>query len=330
MSYWGDLQVLVTGGAGFGGAHLCELLLQKGARVAVLDLEMPPLSHLRLGGLENQIHFLQGDIRDADRLKLWCERYQFQTIFHVAAQPIVSISNLLPAETASVNIMGTYNVLEAVRQSRSPRHLVFASSGAYYGATDAECAIPEDAPPLPAGNIYAPSKVAGDIAVRCYAKTYGIKAAVCRWMNTYGPADTNFSRIVPATIRRLMRGERPVIDGTDGTNVLEVLHVRDMAAGYLAVAEKLEDGASGEAFNFGSGQPLTLLDLVRSVTRSWNESGGESVPEEPVITGPHIRSTKHLDIAKARTMLDWKPEIGLEEGLRETIEWYRRHYALLT
>jgi len=125
-----------------------------------------------------------------------------------------------------------------------------------------------------------------------------------------------------------MRGERPVIDGTDGTNVLEVLHVRDMAAGYLAVAEKLEEGASGEAFNFGSGVPLSLLDLVRAITRSWNQLSGNEIPEDPIVTGPHIKSTKYLDIAKARNMLDWAPEIKLEDGLRETIEWYREHYAL--
>ena len=203
------------------------------------------------------------------------------------------------------------------------KRLVFASSGAYYGATNATVAIPEDAPPLPAANIYAPTKVAADIAVRCYAKIYGMRTAVCRWMNTYGPGDTNFTRIVPASIRRLMRGERPVVDGTDGTNVLELLHVRDMAQGYLAAAERLDDeGVNGEAFNFGSGAPLSLRDAITQLTRAWNTVAKEAVPEEPVITGPRVKSVKYLDITKARERLGWRPRTELSAGLEETVAWY--------
>ncbi|MDQ3815667.1 MAG: GDP-mannose 4,6-dehydratase, partial [Armatimonadota bacterium] len=326
MNFWHGRPTLITGGAGFGGAHLCQQLLQRGARIAVLDQALPPDSYLHLAALADRIHFIQGDIRDADGLKLLCERFQFDTIFHCAAQPIVSISNTLPAETAAMNIMGTYNVLEAMRASRRVQRLVFASSGAYYGATSTDQAIPEDAPPLPAANIYAPTKVAGDIAVRCYAKTYGLKAAVCRWMNTYGPGDTNFSRIVPATIRRLLRGERPLIDGTDGTNVLEMLHVRDMAEGYIAVAERLDNPAvCGEAFNFGSGAPLTLREVAMAITRAWNEVSNDAVPQEPLITGPRVNTIKYLDITKARRLLNWQPRISLDDGLRETVAWYRAH-----
>jgi nucleoside-diphosphate-sugar epimerase len=235
----------------------------------------------------------------------------------------VTISNALPLETAELNVMGTYHVLEACRLSRRSKRLVFASSGAYYGATDTSVAIPEDAPPLPAANIYAPTKVAADIAVRCYAKVYGLKTAVCRWMNTYGPGDTNFTRIVPASIRRLMRGERPLIDGTDGTNVLELLHVRDMAQGYLAAAERLDSaGVCGEAFNFGSGAPLSLRDAITELTRAWNAVAKETVPEEPLISGPQVKSVKYLDIAKARERLDWKPQTELRAGLEETVAWY--------
>ena len=330
LDFWEGRPTLITGGAGFGGAHLCEQLLQRGAHITVLDQILPPDSYLRLAALSDKVHFVAGDIRDADSLKLLCERFQFDTVFHCAAQPIVSISNTLPAQTAAVNITGTYNVLEAVRASRYVQRLVFASSGAYYGATNTDGAIPEEAPPLPAANIYAPTKVAGDIAVRCYARIYGLKAAVCRWMNTYGPGDTNFSRIVPVTLRRLLRGERPLIDGTDGSNVLEMLHVRDMAEAYVAVAEHLTDeGVSGEAFNFGSGTPLTLREVVMAVTRAWNEVSGEAIPEEPLITGPYVGTIKYLDITKARQRLNWQPQITLEAGLRETVEWYRVHRQIV-
>jgi nucleoside-diphosphate-sugar epimerase len=321
--FWKGHRALVIGGAGFGGAHLCEQLLARGAAVTVLDRAFPADSYLRLSNAEARVSAVIADVCDATAMKLLIARLEPDTVFLLAAQPIVTISNALPLETAELNVMGTYHVLEACRLSRRSKRLVFASSGAYYGATDTSVAIPEDAPPLPAANIYAPTKVAADIAVRCYAKVYGLKTAVCRWMNTYGPGDTNFTRIVPASIRRLMRGERPLIDGTDGTNVLELLHVRDMAQGYLAAAERLDSaGVCGEAFNFGSGAPLSLRDAITELTRAWNAVAKETVPEEPLISGPQVKSVKYLDIAKARERLDWKPQTELRAGLQETVAWY--------
>lgn len=330
VNFWRGREVLVVGGAGFGGAHLCEALLKREARVTVLDRGIQPDSYLRLAGLDGRLAVVAGDIRDAGAMKLLVARLEPDTVFLLAAQPIVSISNALPLETAEANIMGTYHLLEACRLSRRTRRLVFASSGAYYGATDTASAIPEDAPPLPAANIYAPSKVAADLAVRSYARIYGLQTVVCRWMNTYGPGDTNYTRIVPVTLRRLLRGERPLIDGTDGSNVLELLHVRDMAGGYLAAAERAaEPGVCGEAFNFGSGAPLSLREALVELTRSWNAVTGERVPEDPIITGPPVRSVKYLDITRARERLGWSPATPLAEGLSETAAWYARHRGLL-
>ena len=148
-------------------------------------------------------------------------------------------------------------------------------------------------------------------------------------MNTYGPGDTNFSRIVPITLRRLLRGQRPLIDGTDGSNVLELLHVRDMAHGYLTVAENLdEDYVSGEAFNFGSGVPITLRDAVIQLTRAWNRASGQNIPEEPLITGPRVGTVKYLDISRAKARLGWEPQISLQRGLEETAAWYLEHRHL--
>jgi nucleoside-diphosphate-sugar epimerase len=321
--FWQSRRALVLGAAGFGGSHLCSLLSERGAQVLAFD-RVPRFESSVCDA--SQVLWLPGDLRDAEGLKLLVERYEPEFVFLIAAQPIVSISNALPLETAQVNIMGAYNALEACRVSRKTKKLVFASSGAYYGATQAEDAIGEEAPALVAGNIYAPTKAAADLAVRCYAKIYGLRTACCRWMNTYGPGDTNWSRIVPATFARLARGERALIDGTDGTNVLELLHVRDMASAYLATAENLDnEEVSGEAFNFGSGQPITLRDAVVATARAWNEATGASVEAEPLITGPRVISRKYLDIEKARRVLGWTPQIALEDGLRETAAWYARH-----
>lgn len=329
-SMWNKHRALVIGGAGFGGAHLCEQLVARGAEVTVVDRLAPAGSVLRLLHLEPKVGYVAADICDAAAIKLLIARLEPETVFLLAAQPIVSISNALPLETAHVNVIGTYNVLEACRLSKRSRRLVFASSGAYYGATDADAPIPEDAPPLPAANIYAPTKVAADLAVRGYAKIFGLKTVACRWMNTYGPGDTNFTRIIPVSIRRLLCGERPVIDGTDGTNVLELLHVRDMAEGYIAAAERLDDPeVCGEAFNFGSGEPITLRDAIRALVTAWNTVAGESIPVEPLITGPAVKSSKYLDIRKARERLGWSPRIELGAGLAETVAWYRSRRDML-
>ena len=325
---WKNQRALVVGAAGFCGAHLCDQLVRRGAKVIGLDKSLLPDSWLGSSGALSQIHWQDGDILDLANLKLLLARFPVDTVFLLAAQPIVSISNQLPLETAHVNIIGTYNVLEAVRAQAKPPKLVFASSGAYYGATNTQSAIGEDEPALVASNIYAPTKAAADLAVRCYAQIYGLRAASCRWMNTYGPGDTNFSRIIPATMKRLNAGKPGLIDGTDGTNVLEMLHVRDMIEAYLAVAENLDRSeVRGQAFNFGGGAPLKLKHIVREAARAWNEANRTEVEIEPEISGPKVNSVKYLDINKAREVLGWMPQISLDEGLRETARWYRGYFG---
>ena len=327
--FWNQHRALVLGASGFCGAHLCDQLVQRHAQVIALDKWLPPDSWLVSSKTIENIHFISSDILDLPNLKLLLERFPVDTVFLLAAQPIVSISNQLPLETAHTNIIGTYNVCEAIRGLKHPPRLVFASSGAVYGATDATCAIDESAPFLAAGNIYAPTKAAADLAVRCYAKIYGLRAATCRWMNTYGPGDLNFSRMIPATMRRLSQGKPGLIDGTDGTNVLEMLHVRDMIEAYLAVAERVDEAdVRGEAFNFGGGAPLELRDVVERAARAWNRAHGSQVSEQPEITGPRVESVKYLDISKARERLGWTPKIALDEGLEETARWYGDYLSL--
>ena len=222
--------------------------------------------------------------------------------------------------------MGTYSVLEAVRSSSCAQSLVFASSGAFYGATTENEPITEEHSSLVAGNIYAPSKVAGDIAVRCYAKTYGMKAAVCRFINTYGPGNINFSTIVPKTISTLIKG-LPFDFGArdDGSSTCDYLNIHDMTRGYLAMAEKI-DLTAGEAFNFGGGNPVSVKDLVKLISRLYD--GRE---REPVFHGPTkaIPAYKCLDTNKAKKILGWQPSISLEDGLRETIDWYKLFWSKL-
>lgn len=324
---WQGRPCLVTGGFGFGGSHLCLALLEKGASVLVYDRWRPSDCHLDRCGAGGRVHFVQGDIRDTDLLKLTLERFEIDTVFHVAAQPIVPIANLHPAETLSVNVQGTYSVLEAVRTGAPGRRLVFASSGAYYGTTTTDLPLDEEAPPLTATNVYAPSKVAADVAVRTYARVYGMLAGVARFMNTYGPGDANFSRIVPRAARNLVQGGAYDFgDRDDGSTRLDFLHIRDMSGAYLRLAENLET-VSGQAFNFGGGVPIAVAEVARAASRAF-----DGLEREPLFRGrtPEKPVVKYLDIAKAERLLGWRPTLGLEKGLSDAMAWYRQNLSTVS
>ncbi len=325
--YWQGRKCLVTGGMGFGGSHLCEQLLRRGASVYILDRVRPVNSYLVLTGIINNIELIQGDVRDLELLKFLLHRFEIDSVFHLAAQPIVPMGNNLPYETLSINVMGTNAVLEAVRTSAFKPSLVFASSGAYYGTTRQSEPIPEDQPPNKAANIYAPSKIAGDFTVRCYAHTYGINAAVCRFINTYGPGSTNFSTIVPRAISLLIE-DKPYDFGSrdDGSSTFDYLNVRDMALGYIAVAENIER-VRGEAFNFSGGSPVSVRDLVKTISLIFD--GRE---REPVFHGPRneVPIQKCLNCEKAERVLGWSRRTSLTEGLKETIDWYKFYWQRLT
>lgn len=321
--FWKGRNCLVTGGYGFGGGHLCHQLVDNGAQVWVFDREFPKDSYLELSGVAKKVDFILGDVRDLELLKFTLERFNIDTVFHLAAQPVLAISNSCPYETLSVNVLGTYSVLEAVRTSSTKPGLIFASSGKYYGTTFENELIDEQYPPQAADNIYAPSKIAGDFAVRSYVQTFGIKAAVCRFINIFGPGNRNISTVVPSTIIKLMlNAPFDFGDRDDGSSTFDYLNVWDMTRGYLMVAENL-DRVSGEAFNFGGGQPISVRDLVLLISRLY-----DGKLREPVFRGAkrEIPVRKCLDIKKARNMLGWEPVITLEEALQKTINWYRLHW----
>jgi nucleoside-diphosphate-sugar epimerase len=321
---WNGRPCLVTGGAGFGGSHLCARLVELGAKVHVVDRVFPRSSLLVSSGIENRVETTTGDVRDLDLMRLTLERHAIDTVFHLAAQPIAPMSNVLPYETLSVNALGTYAVLEAVRGSSRTKRLVYASSGAYYGATTTDRPLGEDDAPAQANNLYGPSKVAGDVAVRAYAQVYGLQTATCRFMNTFGPGDLNFSRLVPRAMRNLIRDEPYDFgDREDGSTRLDFLHIRDMANAYLKLGERLE-AVSGEAFNFGRGHPTATSELARLASRAFD--GSERAPRFG--GSPSAKPTvKCLDIAKAKRLLDWEPTISLPDGLSDTVPWYRRFLA---
>ena len=243
-----------------------------------------------------------------------------RTIFHLAAQTQVGEANRAPLATWETNVRGTYMLLEAVREHDLATRVVVASSDKAYGS-HRRLPYREDfalQPSFP----YDVSKAAADLIARSYAVTYGMPVAVTRLANVYGPGDVNWARLIPDTARALVRGERPVIR-SDGTPERDYIYVEDAADAYLAVAASLEDPSNhGRAWNAGSGEPVSVLEVVR---RLITVSGRELEPEIRGTGGPHGEiDRQYLDSTAIREELAWSPRWDLDDGLRAAWDWYQR------
>jgi CDP-glucose 4,6-dehydratase len=318
-SFWNNRTAFVTGATGFVGAHVARLLVEQGARVVCLQRDTVRANSLDLFDLRRRVTVIQGSIEDFALMERVLNEYEIEAVFHLAAQAIVGAANRSPLSTFEANIRGTYFLLEACRTVSTVRRVVVASSDKAYGSHEHLPYTEDDA--LLGLFPYDASKACTDILARSFAHTYRTPVAVSRFANIYGPGDLNLSRIIPGTILSVLRDEAPVIR-SDGTPVREFVYVDDVARGYLWLAEKIED-VLGEAFNFGAGDPVQMLDLVRRIIRLAGK------PLEPrVMLQQKIEreiDAQYLSAEKAAARLGWRAEVGLEEGLRRTIEWYRVH-----
>jgi CDP-glucose 4,6-dehydratase len=317
-TFWQDRPTLVTGATGLVGGWLVKRLLAAEADVVCLVRDWVPQSELvRTGALE-RVKVVRGDVRSQSLLERTLGEYQVDTVFHLAAQPIVAIANRNPVSTFDSNIRGTWSLLEACRHSPTVRQIVTASSDKAYG--DQEKLPYEETTPLQGCHPYDVSKSCADLIARTYAATYGLPVAVTRCGNFYGGGDLNWNRIVPGTIRAVLRGQRPVIR-SDGNYVRDYFYVEDGAAAYMLLAERMASSRElcGEAFNFSNELQITVLDLVRQILALM---GTDLAPDVRNETSHEIRH-QYLSAAKARRLLGWKPLFGLAEGLARTIQWYR-------
>jgi CDP-glucose 4,6-dehydratase len=316
--FWRDRPTLVTGATGLVGAAVVRRLLGLGADLVCLVRDWVPQSESVRSGLLDRAKVVRGDVRDRDLLERVLGEYEVDTVVHLAAQTIVGIANRNPVSTFETNIGGTWALLEACRRSPAARQVVLASSDKAYGEQPAlPCA--EDAPLL-ASHPYDVSKASADMLARAYAATYDLPVVISRCGNFYGEGDLNWSRLVPGTIRSVLRGERPVIR-SDGSYVRDYFYVEDGAAAYTLLAERLAADPSlrGRAYNFSNETPVTARDLVARIL-SLMESG--LVPEVRGEARHEIRN-QYLSSGRAREELGWRPLFTLEEGLGRTIAWYR-------
>jgi CDP-glucose 4,6-dehydratase len=318
-SLWRDRPTLVTGATGLVGGWLVRELVECGADVVCLVRDWVPGSEIVRSKLLDRVKTVRGDIRDRDLVERTLGEYEIDTVFHLAAQTIVGIANRNPVSTFESNVQGTWNVLEAARRSPLVKAVVVASSDKAYGAQEH---LPySEATPLEGRHPYDVSKSCADLIAQAYGSTYGLPIAVTRCGNFYGGGDLNWNRIVPGTIRSVLRGERPVIR-SDGRFVRDYFYVEDGAACYLLLAERLLakcDGLRGQAFNFSNEIQVAVSELVNLILEKMESS------LEPDIRNEASNEIRHqyLSAGRAREQLGWRPLFTLDEGLTRTIAWYR-------
>ena len=317
-SFWRDRSVFVTGATGLLGSWLVSQLLDAGSMVVCLVRDWVPQSErVHSRGIE-QVSTVRGDITDRDLLERMVGEYEVEIVFHVAAQAIVGIANRDPASTFSTNIEGTWNLLEACRRSPKVSSIVVASSDKAYG--DQEHLPYNEAMPLLGRHPYEVSKSCGDMITQTYAASYNLPAAITRCGNFYGGGDLNWNRVVPGTIRSVIRGERPIIR-SDGNFVRDYIYVEDAAAAYILLAERLASDAAirGQAFNFSYEVQVSVLDMVELILRKMKSS------LRPEVLNQASNEIRHqfLSAERARSVLNWHPEFTLETGLERTLAWYR-------
>ena len=317
-SFWKSRPSFVTGATGLVGSWLVKRLVAEGAEVACLVRDWIPQSELVRAGTLDGVRVIRGDVRDQALLERCLGEYEIDTVFHLAAQTIVGIANRNPVSTFESNIQGTWALLEAARRSPSVKQIVVASSDKAYG--DQEKLPYDESAPLEGRHPYDVSKSCADLIAQAYANSYGLPVSVTRCGNFYGGGDLNWNRIVPGTIRSLLKGQRPVIR-SDGNFIRDYFYVEDGAAAYMLLAERMaaDPALAGHAFNFSNEIQVTVLDLVRKLAAIL------ASPLQPDVLNQASNEIRHqyLSAAKAKNTLGWQPLFTLEQGLARTVEWYK-------
>jgi CDP-glucose 4,6-dehydratase len=315
--------VLVTGATGFVGSWLTQRLLRLGAQVVALVRDLDPQSELIRSGALRQVTVVNGRLEDYDTVLRAVNDHETDLVIHLGGQTLVGAALRSPLATFEANIRGTYHVLEAARVSATfVMGVVVASSDKAYGDSDE---LPyTESHPLQGRHPYDVSKSCADLLSTAYHQTYGVAIAVARCGNVYGGGDLSWSRIIPGTVRAFHHGERPVLR-SDGSPLRDYLYVEDAVDAYLALAEQIDHPeVAGQAFNFSAERPVTVHEVVRTL-----QDLMQATHLSPVIAGQgeHEIRAQSLCAQKAKTILGWRAQYGLAEGLAKTVAWYRAFFA---
>lgn len=306
MSFWQGRKVLVTGASGFVGSHLIRNLILRGAKVIAPSKRIGP-------------------IEDFEKLNSIVKRNKIHTIFHLAAQPIVEVGQTSPIKTFEVNIKGTWNILEAARQ-QNVQKIIIASTTHVYG-DNPNVPYKEDYFPQPS-RPYETSKACADLLAQSFADSFNMQIEIPRFVNIYGPGDLNFTRLIPMVMKSILNGGPIKI--WDVGSVRDFLYIDDAIRAYLMLAEKnLPNKKRVRVFNFGTGKPIKIIDLVLKIL-SLAKKDNLDIKMEPTPTGrTNEIPRQYVSVNKSKRLLHWYPQTSLENGLVKTFNWYKRNLKSL-
>ena len=303
------------------GYWLVKDLIAAGARVVCLVRDPDPQSGFYRSADYQKVSLVQGDVEQFASLERAINDHEVDTVFHLAAQPIVGVAHRNPLPTFETNVRGTYNLLEACRLHPTlVKRVVIASSDKAYGSHP-DLPYTEEMP-LQGKHPYEVSKSCADLIAQAYHHTYGLPVTILRCGNIYGGGDLNWSRIVPYTIRCFFENRRPIIR-SDGMYVRDYIYVKDVSRCYMQAAEFMTSGhVAGQAFNFSLEQPLAVLEIVKLIQSLMKIT---NIKPDVQNTARGEIASQYLNTDKARQILNWQPQYSLEDGLRETIAWYQQY-----
>lgn len=318
MSFWEDKRILITGAGGFVGLHLLKGLIANNAKVITF-------SPRRIPNLDKKVLEEIGVVEDFKKINSLIKKNMINTIFHLAAQPIVEVGQTNPIKTFEVNIKGTWNVLEAAREN-SVQKVIIASTLHVYGENP-KIPYKEEYYPQPS-RPYETSKACADLLAQVYADSFSLPVEIPRFVNIYGPGDLNFSRLIPKIIRAILKGENPKI--WDKELVRDFLFIDDAIRAYLMLAEKnLPNSKRGRVFNIGTGRPINIIDLAQIIIDiSKKKNIKLKIESIPGVRTNEVKK-QYASVMKAKKELGWFPRTSLKEGLRKTFMWYQENSNLL-
>lgn len=325
MSFWRNRRVLITGADGFLGANLTKRLLNAGACLTTFSRgRNQSLSLLSLEGLLTQVDCsATGSVEDLAQLQELMRERRVEIVYHLAALPFVETGQGDPIQTFEINIGGTWNVLEAARLNQVERVVTVSSSHVY--GDNPNLPYKEEYYPQPS-RPYETSKACADLLAQCYASSYQMEVDIPRLVNVYGPGDLSRTRIVPKIIRTVLAGQSPQLWQSEA--VRDFLYVEDAVDALQAIVEKkLPKSKSNRIFNFGSGNPVKIDELVQQIIAL------SAVPDVKLELQPQPADRAHeiikqyVSIEKAERLLGWRPRTDLTSGLSQTIEWFKAHWS---
>ncbi len=318
MSFWKNKRILVTGGTGFIGSHLVERLLTEGARVTVCGRSRSKLNHF-LGETAAQVEFLEGDLASLEFAQLACRDQEL--VFHLAANVAgVGYNSVHPASILFDNTTVGLNILQAAVHN-SVERICLTSSACVYRR---HCQIPTPETegflddPEPSNLGYGWAKRFLEVQGRCYAEEYGIKVALPRPYNAYGPRDDfewETSHVIPALIRKVVEGHNPIKVWGDGTQTRSFLYVADFVEGLMLTTEHYP---TCDPVNIGSEEEITVAELIQLII----QIAGSKAELEFDLSKPKGQPRRIGDYSTARQVLGFTPKVTLAEGLGHTINWY--------